>query len=110
MFAGFRLKTETWLQPEPVLVTTARLLTSSMATPPGAAGVPFGEVVDTLQGAKGSHGADRLGSGAQGDFRRRAKVRRSADRRAVDRRSLHTFDVDGLNVAKPKTGQRAAAR
>src|SRR5216684_8383487 len=38
MFAGFRLKTETWLQP--VLVTTARLLTSSMATPPGAAAVP----------------------------------------------------------------------
>src|SRR5260370_15298713 len=38
MFAGFRLKTETRLQP--VLVTTARLLTSSMATPPGAAAVP----------------------------------------------------------------------
>src|SRR5260370_23843207 len=44
MFAGFRLKTETRLQP--VLVTTARLLTSSMATPPGAAGVP-------LQAARG---------------------------------------------------------
>src|SRR2546425_1137262 len=53
MFAGFRLKTETWLQPDPVLVTTARLLTSSMATPPGAAAVPFGEVGDTLQGARG---------------------------------------------------------
>src|SRR6266576_1398718 len=53
MFAGFRLKTETWLQPVPVLVTTARLLTSSMATPPGAAGVPLGVVGVTLQGARG---------------------------------------------------------
>src|SRR5712692_3328637 len=61
-------------------------------------------------GAKNSHGTDRLGSGAQRDFRRRAEIRRSADSRAVDRRSLHTFDVDGLNVAKLKASERAAAR
>src|SRR5260370_12157570 len=60
--------------------------------------------------AKNSNGTDRQGSGAQRDFRRRAEIRRSADSRAVDRRSLHTFDVNGLNIAKPEAGERAAAR
>src|SRR6266699_987488 len=64
----------------------------------------------TETGAKNSHRTDGLGRGAQRDFRRRAEVRRSADRRAVDRRSQHAFDVDGLNVAKFKAGERAAAR
>src|SRR6266550_2456746 len=64
----------------------------------------------TETGAKNSHRTDGLGRGAQRDFRRRAEVRRSADRRAVDRRSQHAFDVDGLNVAKCKAGERAAAR
>src|SRR6266513_2351602 len=60
--------------------------------------------------AKNSHRTDGLGRGAQGDFRRRAEARRSADRRAVDSRSQHAFDVDGLNGAKFKARECAAAR
>src|ERR1700674_2672888 len=53
---------------------------------------------------KNSHRTDGLGRGTQRDFRRRAEARRNADGRVVDRRSQHTFDVDGLNVAKFKAG------
>src|SRR6266403_1393477 len=60
--------------------------------------------------AKNSHRTDGLGRGTQRDFGCRAQARRSADRRAVDRRGQHAFDVDGLNVAKCKAGERAAAR
>src|SRR6202158_2443523 len=60
--------------------------------------------------AKNSHRTNGLGRGAQRDFRRRAEARRSTDRRTVDRGSQHAFDVDGLNVAKFKAGESAAAR
>src|SRR6267154_2003188 len=60
-------------------------------------------------GAKNLHRTDGLRCGAQGDFCGRAEVCRSGDCRVVDSGGQHAFDVDGLDSAKSKAGERAAA-